>query len=141
MTIQNLESELLILNTKILDIFEQICYGKTHDLSHLAYSTDCPDEVMKYFEYQSIFYHLDFIHSLFSYLQKPTKHIGIVERTTQGRYKIGNITLHVGDVIETLDTDMDSGMCYWRPRIIKSSSLDLIGITARFRGNKPPHIH
>lgn len=141
MTIKNLETELLIVNKTIQKIFELTSYQQTHNISGITFTPDSPDEVMKYFEFQSIFSHLDFIHSLLSYLQKPIKCTGIIERTPHGTYKIGNTTLSVGDIIEILTADEELGAKYWRPYIIKSSSTELDNVNARFRGERPPHVH
>lgn len=141
MTIQNLESELLSLNEKIRKIFNETNYSSLHNLSTVSYAPDCPDDVMKYLEFQSIFSHLDFVYSLLTYLQKPIECTEIIERTPHGRYKIGNTILCVADIIEILSTDEESGSQYWHPRVIKPSSTDLVGKTARFRDKLPPHIH
>lgn len=141
MTIQNLESELLSLNEKIQKIFNETNYSSSHNLSTISYAPDSPDDVMKYFEFQSIFSHLDFVYSLFTYLQKPIEYTGIIERTPHGRYKIGQNILCVGDVIEILSTDEELEAQCWRPYIIKSLSMELDNATARFRGERPPHVH
>lgn len=141
MTIQNLESELLSLNEKIRKIFNETNYSSLHNLSTVSYAPDCPDDVMKYLEFQIIFSHLDFVYSLLTYLQKPIECTEIIERTPHGRYKIGNTILCVADIIEILSTDEELGAQYWRPYIIKSSSTELDNAKARFRGERPPHVH
>lgn len=141
MTLNELETELLDLNKQIERIFELTNYQQKHNLLFVDYTEDNPDERMKFYEFESIFSHLDFVNALFSYLQQPVELTGIIEKTPHGQYKINDKMLSVGNIIEILYNDEDSDLQYWYPSIIKSTSADLTGMIARFRGNQPPHIH
>lgn len=140
LTLDFLESQLLELNQHIERIFDMTNYKDIRNLSSISYTDNDFDSCMKYFEFQSIFSHLDFINSVLTYLQKPIGRTGIIEQLSHNKYKLADTILTHGSVIEVLTHDSGSALTYWQPRIIKSSSVDLVGMTARFRGNNPPRV-
>lgn len=139
MTLDNLTSELRTLNEQIEKLLGETQYKCAFNLSTITYKANDPDELMMHLEFESIFRHLDFVNALFSYLEKPIFHTGLLVLNSHGDYSLDNVTLKKGDVIEILTTTDYSDVPIWNTIKI-GNNVDLIGKQARFRGNIPPHV-
>lgn len=131
MDIKTLEEKLLVLNTEIKNILEVVGYKK-QGLNALMYDTADMDECMKRREFGFIFSHLDYIHSLLTYLQKPVIQEGTICLNDKCEYELNGIVLNSNDVIEIVTLNNENLTCEWNPVIVKER-IDLKGKRARIR--------
>lgn len=133
MDIIALEEKLLALNTEIKNILEAVGYKKQIRLDGVIYDEKNMDEDMKYREFCFIFSHLDYVHSLLDYLQKPIIQEGTICLNDKGEYELNGITLNSNDVVEIIVLDKEKQICQWNP-VFVSESANLYGKIARIRG-------
>lgn len=134
MDIKELEQKLLSLNNDIEDIFKEIGYKENHKLDNVNFNKESLNEGLLYYEYISLFTHLDFINSLLGYLKKPIIQEGVIETNGTKGYKLNDIKLKRKDIIEIIAFDKIDKVYYWRPIIVKDHSINLEGKQARIRG-------
>ena len=132
MDIKTLEEKLLTLNTEIENILGVVGYKKQYRLDSLAYDENNMDDCMKYKEFGFVFTHLDYIHSLLDYLQKPIVQEGTICLNDKGEYELNGIALNSNDVVEIIVLDEEKQIYYWSPVFVKERT-NLDGKKARMR--------
>lgn len=120
------------INKDISDLLIECAYKKNYNLDMISYDKSSADECMLYDELSSLFTHLDFIHSLMTYLQKPITEEGVISITKGGKYKLNKIRLDRKDLIEILIYSEDIKAYMWQPIYVKERK-DLTGQKARIR--------
>lgn len=133
MNIKTLEERLLALDGEIQDIFKEIGYEKKFEITNLEFDKENLDDCMMYKEFSSICSHLDYIHAVLSYLQKPVTNMGIIHTNNDGVYELDGAVLKKDDVVEIVCMDEDEKRLYWYPIQI-SDRKNLDGENARIRG-------
>lgn len=101
-TIRDLQTELNILNKKLVDIIKQSKFNEYDDLSGLEYDFESPEDLLLVDELRSVMYKLDEASSTISYLDVPIKRKGILTKGYNGRYSYDGRELTCGDCIEAL---------------------------------------
>ena len=76
MDIKTLKERLLTLDREAQDIFKEIGYEKKFEITNLEFDKENLDDYMMYREFSSICSHLDYIHVVLDYLQKPVTNAG-----------------------------------------------------------------
>ena len=132
MDIRILEEKLLALNTEIENILKVVGYKKQYSLDGLIYDEKNMDDCMKYKEFCFVFSHLDYIHSLLNYLQKPIVQEGTICLNDKGEYELNGIALNSNDVVEIIALDEEKQVYYWNPVFVNERA-NLDGKKARMR--------
>lgn len=134
MDIKTLEERLSIFDGEIQNILEEAGYNKrSFELTNLEYDNEDMNDIMMYKEFCSMCSHLDYIHSVFHYLQKPVTQVGEIHVNNNGNYELGGTILDNDDVVEIISMDEEDKKPYWYPLLV-STRKNLDGETARIRG-------
>lgn len=132
MDIKILEEKLLTLNTEIENILKVVGYKKQYGLDGLIYDEKNMEDCMKCKEFGFVFSHLDYIHSLLNYLQKPIVQEGTICLNDKGEYELNGIALNSNDVVEIIALDEEKQTYYWNPVFVNERA-NLDGKKARMR--------
>ncbi|MCM1044822.1 MAG: hypothetical protein NC417_04875 [Candidatus Gastranaerophilales bacterium] len=143
MEIERLKERLFALNKEIASILEESGYNKSSDLPDTKWDEKDPDDTMLYQEFSELLQHLDYVHGVLDYLEKPVTHEGILTLNQREKYEIDGLELQEGDILEVLTKDPYTKNYIWEECYIPNKhdhplikNLISEGKKARIRGEQ-----